>query len=69
MRKRQEDFVVMIIAANSKNTNIVWSEVSENGRSMWLMGVKCVENSTCYEAKYLIAQLLEIRICVLKAEV
>ena len=36
---------------------------------MWLTGVKCVENRTCYQAKYLVAQILEMRICVLEAEV
>ena len=59
----------MRIVPNSKNTNIVWSEGSEIGRSMLLTGVKCVENRTCYKAKYLIHQLLEMRICVLEAEV
>ena len=57
------------IAPNSKNTIIVWSEGSEISRSMWLMVVKCVENRTCSKAKYLIAQLLEMRICVLEAKV
>ena len=28
-----------------------------------------MENRTCYQAKYLVAQILEMRICVLKAEV
>ena len=59
----------MRIAPNSKNTIIVWSEASEISRSMWLTGVKCVGNRTCYKAKYLIAQLLEMRNCVLETKV
>ena len=45
--------MAMRIAPNSKTTNTVWSEGSK----------------ISYKAKYLIAQLLEMRICVLEAEV
>ena len=35
--------MAMRIAINSKYTNIVWSDGSEISRSLWLVGMKCVE--------------------------
>ena len=59
----------MRIAPNSRYTKILRSEGSEISRSLWLAGMKCVEIRTCCKAKYLMAQLLEMRICELEVEV